>query len=332
MLRDWDYHVIHFLYFPFNYPYVWLPVAFWLGAMLGSFLNVCVGRLPRGRSVLWPRSHCLQCYQPVRGWDNIPIFSFCWLGGRCRSCGARFSAAYLGVELLLAALFAGLWLTEVAWNVRHVGHAGRGYLARAGGSDLALVWLNYATFLFFALGIALMARLGSSVPTSFVMPGFLLGFFFAGLGPWPWPASWTPQALAQTPGHFAIAPQGMQLAPLWNPPPAWLIPDQPCFGLATAATGALMIGLGMMMADLVSRALRRRRAFHPQDILVGTLVGAYLGWQAGLVASLMAVFFWGVIRLMGRLDQPFLFWLASCSIGVLLLWSFVLVLGQQLGQ
>gem|GEM_PF-6139094 len=201
-----------------------------------------------------------------------------------------------------------------------------------GGSDLALVWLNYATFLFFALGIALMARLGSSVPTSFVMPGFLLGFFFAGLGPWPWPASWTPQALAQTPGHFAIAPQGMQLAPLWNPPPAWLIPDQPCFGLATAATGALMIGLGMMMADLVSRALRRRRAFHPQDILVGTLVGAYLGWQAGLVASLMAVFFWGVTRLMGRLDQPFLFWLASCSIGVLLLWSFVLVLGQQLGQ
>jgi hypothetical protein len=212
-----------------------------------------------------------------------------------------------------------------------VGHVGRGYLAPAGGSDLALVWLNYATFLFFALGIALMARMGSPVPTSFVMPGLLLGFFFAGLGPWPWPANWTPHALAQPACHFASGPQGMQLAPLWIPPPAWLVPDQPWFGLATAATGALFIGLGMMMADLTSRALRSRRAFPPQDVLAGMLVGVYLGWQAGLVAALMAVFVWGMTRLMGRLDQPILFWLASCSIGVLLLWSFVLVLGQQPG-
>lgn len=79
-----------------------------LGALWGSFLNVVIVRLPRGESVVSPGSHCIACGAAVRPYDNIPIFSYLWLRGRCRSCGARFSARYAIVELLMALL--ALWL------------------------------------------------------------------------------------------------------------------------------------------------------------------------------------------------------------------------------
>ena len=91
-----------------------------LGALIGSFLNVVIHRLPRGDSLLRPGSHCPACDAPVRAYDNVPVLSWLLLRGRCRSCGARISARYPAVELLTAAAFAavvavrgfdeGLWL------------------------------------------------------------------------------------------------------------------------------------------------------------------------------------------------------------------------------
>lgn len=79
-----------------------------VGLVVGSFLNVVVWRVPRGESVVRPASHCPGCAQPVRPRDNVPLLSFVLLGGRCRDCRARISARYPLVELLTAALFAGL--------------------------------------------------------------------------------------------------------------------------------------------------------------------------------------------------------------------------------
>jgi leader peptidase (prepilin peptidase)/N-methyltransferase len=81
-------------------------IAFLFGAIVGSFLNVCIYRLPRGESVVTPRSHCTGCGTLIRAWDNIPLVSFLILRGRCRDCGEPISWRYPLVEGLTALLFA----------------------------------------------------------------------------------------------------------------------------------------------------------------------------------------------------------------------------------
>ncbi len=74
------------------------------GALWGSFLNVCIARIPRGISVVRPPSHCLACGTRIKAYDNVPILSYLILRGRCRHCGARFGARHALVEALTAAL------------------------------------------------------------------------------------------------------------------------------------------------------------------------------------------------------------------------------------
>jgi leader peptidase (prepilin peptidase)/N-methyltransferase len=75
------------------------------GLLIGSFLNVCIYRLPRDLSVVHPRSFCPDCETPIAAWDNIPVVSWVLLRGRCRHCQARISARYPVVEVLTGALF-----------------------------------------------------------------------------------------------------------------------------------------------------------------------------------------------------------------------------------
>ncbi|HEY2774482.1 MAG TPA: prepilin peptidase [Candidatus Binatia bacterium] len=84
-----------------------LLLAVLFGLIVGSFLNVCIVRLPEEESIVAPRSHCRSCDAPVAWNDNIPVASFLLLGGRCRSCGAPFSIRYPLVEVL-AGIFFGM--------------------------------------------------------------------------------------------------------------------------------------------------------------------------------------------------------------------------------
>src|SRR5437868_8661332 len=79
-----------------------------LGAMIGSFLNVVIHRLPLEQSIVFPSSTCPKCRNAIKPYDNIPILSFLALRGRCRSCGARISPRYPAVESLAAPLFAAV--------------------------------------------------------------------------------------------------------------------------------------------------------------------------------------------------------------------------------
>ena len=88
-------------------------VPFIFGATVGSFLNVCILRIPKGESIVSPPSHCPACNSPIPFYDNVPLISYLILRARCRYCGARISFRYFVVELLMAALAVALLLRVV---------------------------------------------------------------------------------------------------------------------------------------------------------------------------------------------------------------------------
>lgn len=85
---------------------VWVPWTFFMGLAFGSFLNVCIYRLPRGMSVAKPRSACPNCKTPIGAMDNIPVLSWFLLRGKCRNCKQPISPRYWIVELMIGVLFA----------------------------------------------------------------------------------------------------------------------------------------------------------------------------------------------------------------------------------
>lgn len=85
-------------------------VAFIFGLVVGSFLNVCIYRLPQKKSIISPASYCPHCRRPIEAVDNIPLVSYLLLRGRCRHCGAKISLRYPLVELATGLLFASVWL------------------------------------------------------------------------------------------------------------------------------------------------------------------------------------------------------------------------------
>lgn len=90
-------------------PWFFPAFAFIMGACVGSFLNVCIYRIPKGESVVSPPSHC-GCGRRIAWYDNIPILSWFILRGRARCCGAQFSFRYPFVEILTGLVFLGCWL------------------------------------------------------------------------------------------------------------------------------------------------------------------------------------------------------------------------------
>jgi leader peptidase (prepilin peptidase)/N-methyltransferase len=127
-----------------------------LAALLGSFLNVCISRLPAGESIVYPASHCPRCQVPIRVYDNIPILSFVILGGRCRACRQPISWRYPIVEALAVLVGAlALWHFGLTW-------AG----LRAFVLGLALVAVTFTDF---------ETRL---IPDAITLPGIAVGLLF----------------------------------------------------------------------------------------------------------------------------------------------------------
>ncbi len=135
-------------------------LLFVLGLVLGSFLNVLIYRLPRDRSIAWPPSACPSCQARIRPWDNVPVLSWLWLGGRCRDCRAPISWRYPAVELSAALLLVGL--------------------AHALGPRLGLV--PAAVFALALLAVAIIDFDFRIIPDEISLGGLLLGLFARGFG------------------------------------------------------------------------------------------------------------------------------------------------------
>ena len=138
--------------------------AFVFGAVVGSFLNVCIFRMPKNESVVFPPSHCTRCDYQIRWYDNIPILSYALLRGKCRRCGAAISLQYPLVELINGSLTLALFL-------------------RFGPS------LAFAVLFLFCSAMVVITFIDLEhqiIPDSITLPGILVGFavsfFFPSVG------------------------------------------------------------------------------------------------------------------------------------------------------
>ncbi|RKX23815.1 MAG: prepilin peptidase, partial [Candidatus Zixiibacteriota bacterium] len=93
---------------PFEF-YFFLSSAFILGTVIGSFLNVCIYRIPAGKSIVSPPSSCPNCGHQIRWYQNIPILSYLLLGAKCASCKTKISFCYPAIEFLTGILFSAVW-------------------------------------------------------------------------------------------------------------------------------------------------------------------------------------------------------------------------------
>ena len=143
--------------------------AFLLGLLFGSFLNVCISRIPRHESIVHPRSRCPQCSAAIRWYDNIPVLSWLLLRGRCRDCNQRIPWRYPLVELATA-----LWFAVVAdrcftaWMSPSLQSTLESHVA------IVLIGLGLATLGFLLIGLMVMDWQTLLLPDAFTLTGIAI--------------------------------------------------------------------------------------------------------------------------------------------------------------
>lgn len=131
-------------------------IVFALGASMGSFLNVVIYRIPAGLSILWPPSRCPKCYSRLKVTENVPIFSWLWLRGRCGHCRSAISIRYPVVELITALLFL-----IVFWKF-----------------GITISTLGYWFFFSWLLALSMIDLDTMTLPNPLTQSGLILGLFF----------------------------------------------------------------------------------------------------------------------------------------------------------
>jgi len=200
------------------------------GLLLGSFLNVCIVRLPAGESVVRPRSHCRQCNQPIANRDNIPVLSWLLLGAKCRACGERIPWHYPVVELATCVLFTMCCLNfSPSW--------------------LAGCW---ALLCFLLLGLAVTDAETLLLPDWFTLPGLVAGVVFAGLRPGLERGDWAWQTGLRAAGRSLLAAALFAAALLLIAGAYWLVRRRMGMGMGDVKLLALLAAwLGLRQTALV---------------------------------------------------------------------------------
>lgn len=247
-------------------------VAVVVGLFIGSFLNVVVYRVPRGLSVVQPRSFCPACHTPIRPLDNVPLLSWLVLHGRCRNCGEPISARYPALELGTAALF-GLtaWALGGHWAVPGMCVLAATLLVQVivvleGEPPSAEIAAWGST-----VGVVLLGAAAVADTRWWHLGGMLIGVG-AGLGVVAAVASQSPVARATRRGRAAPLPIGPESLP-WALLPAGAVLGW--FGAAGTVVGApVTVVVAFVVAALVRRTRRRGRPVGAVAVTVAAAVGS----------------------------------------------------------
>jgi leader peptidase (prepilin peptidase)/N-methyltransferase len=232
-----------------------LTLGFFLfGLVFGSFLNVCIYRMPRELSVVSPRSACPKCETPIAAYDNIPVLSWILLGAKCRTCKAPISARYAGVELLTGVLFAASYLSAPAmayfiqyqWQLDEM-------------PNVFVIALKLCVLSFLLIGLIFTDAETKLLPDLLTKPGIALGLIFSVLVPLEGPAH-----------HFLPAIDSWRVLSLMN-------------SLAGVVLGAAFIwGIALLY-----EAVRGVEGMGRGDVKLMALIGAFLGVKLTLLVLLL---------------------------------------------
>ncbi len=279
--------------------------VFAVGLGVGSFLNVLIARLPYEKSVIWPGSRCGACLQPIRLRDNLPIFGYLLLRGRCRMCGVQFSSRYLWIELGTGLAFVALFFVEIVAQAKggpaflRPLHDTPGLSFQYLGSSL----VPLKAWVYFALHACLMSLLIAAavidaehriIPPQITYVGVVIGLVASVVFPWPWPTtdpihlnaiqldkSWfTPDVRVYT---------GLMLWPFSGPPPSWAPPGSWQLGLVNGLVGAA-VGTGIIRTVKYCFEVglgRDALGLGDADLLM--MAGAFLGWQVVVLGFFVGV-------------------------------------------
>ncbi len=263
--------------------------AFIIGLLFGSFLNVCISRIPKGESIVKPRSRCPHCTTPIRWYDNIPVLGWFLLRGRCRDCKQAIPWRYPLVEFGVA-----LWFMAQAVNLK-------AFLDFAHNIDFVtppsvppgvVHFAGLGILGFLLIGLMVMDWQTMILPDAFTLTGIAIGFFLVCiqaifLGPGEDEVRLTKHSLHLTsPGgvtdHGNVFLTG---------------PESLILGRIAAVCGAALL---LLLIRWLYRALRHREGMGLGDVKLLAMIAAFLGfWPAvlSLFLGTLAAAFYGVVLL-----------------------------------
>lgn len=241
--------------------------AFTFGAVIGSFLNVVIHRVPIGESVVTPPSHCPTCGNGISWYDNIPILSWVMLGGQCRNCKTSISPRYAAVEGVTGVLAALLWIKLVGPAYSHVDH-----WAMLDFKAILIPFFLYFAFVAVCIAIAFIDLEHLIIPHELAIPGILIG-----IG-----ASFLLESLTN---------------------PVVQMEQWPPITPSVSIIGAVLGALSVIVIFVVYFVLRGVAGMGGGDVTLMAMAGAWLGWPAIIfiffAASIQGLIAVGIANLFG---------------------------------
>jgi leader peptidase (prepilin peptidase)/N-methyltransferase len=248
---------------------IFLIPAFVVGLLFGSFLNVCISRIPYRKSVVRPRSRCPECGAAIHWYDNIPLLSWILLRGRCRDCNQTIPWRYPLVELA-----TGLWFAIVVFDVASSSFAGETAQVSAESSGVhILTVLGLIILGFLLIGLMVMDWQTMILPDSFTLGGIATALFLVCcqaifLGP-------NEDEVVLTKHHIQLTSPGgvVDHGNLFLTGPESLI-----FGRIAAICGAALV---LLLIRWLYRAVRHREGMGLGDVKLLAMIAGFLGfWPA----------------------------------------------------
>ena len=326
-----------------------LPFVFWLGAICGSFLNVCVYRLPQyphgqfwpAIKGLWsPASCCPRCRQVIPWHDNVPVFGWLMLRGRCRNCRMWISPQYPLVELCNGLLFVLVYWLEVPTGMRapleesclfsKLGpqvYPGLGWLSPELWVHLRLLY--HLVLIEALLAASLIDLRLMIIPDTVTLPAMSFGVVAAAicgrLGILP---VWFQEPRLARDFSF-VGPDWLQWMVTDGPAvPEWINAHPYLHGLAVSLAGLIAGGGLTWLVRVVGTWGLKREAMGDGDVVLMAMVGAFIGWQPVIIAFFLApafVFVLFLLRMTFRMSEeiPYGPYLSLGTLATVLGWKWV---------
>lgn len=236
-----------------------ITFIFVFGLVIGSFLNVCILRIPEDISIVAPGSHCPRCQTPIKWYDNVPVLSWMWLRGKCRTCGLAISPMYPLVEVATGLLFVACYL-------------------EFGITQTTVKWLFFTCLVIVLTITDLRIRI---LPDLVNWPGFAAGVFFSAVvPPNDGTAFWLCTVFHRMPRPWVLGFLDSLLGAAFGSFLLWTVA-----AVYKRVRGREGMGMGdVKMMAMVGAFLGVREAF--LTILLGTLLGTVVG--VAIIVSLYA--------------------------------------------